>query len=259
MSAWTDAGPAYDASFASLCAGMHAHILEALGAPGPVRVLDVGAGTGGLASVLTDTGRWVTAAEPDASMRAVAELRHPGLSPVDASLPALPFADARFDAVTANFVLNHVDDPRRSAAEMARVAVPHGRLIATMWTSAHGWFWAAVCERAGIGPVIGERLPAERDFERTADGFAAMLREGGWRDVRVHEHAWTWRTDAAALWASAEGGVATAGVFYRSLDRDHRTRFRTGFDQVCAEHTADGAIGLEHVAALAVGRAPGPV
>lgn len=258
MSAWAGVGAAYDASFAALCAGTNDEIVDAVGACGAEHVLDVGAGTGALAGALAEAGLRVTAAEPDASMRAVAEARHPDLAFVDAGLPSLPFADQAFDAVTANFVLNHVADPRASAREMARVAAPDGLIVATMWTSAHGWFWASVCEGTGIAPISGERLPTELDFERSADGFGTMLREGGWQDVRVRELAWTWRTDAAALWAAIEGGVATAGAFYRSLDPESRASFRSGFDLVCAEHTVDGAIGLEHVAALAVARAAGP-
>lgn len=258
MSAWAGVGAAYDASFAALCAGTNDEIVDAVGASGAKHVLDVGSGTGALARALAEADLRVIAAEPDASMRAVAGARHPGLSFVDAGLPSLPFADHAFDAVTANFVLNHVDDPRASAREMARVAIPDGLMIATMWTSAHGWFWASVCERTGIAPVAGERLPVELDFERSAEGFGTMLREGGWQDVRGRELAWTWRTDAAELWASIEGGVATAGAFYRSLDPEARAGFRSGFDLVCAEHAIDGAIGLDHVAALAVGRAAGP-
>lgn len=259
MSAWSGVGSAYDASFAALCAGMNDEIVDAVDVVGARRVLDVGAGTGSLASALADAGQDVTAAEPDVSMRAVAESRHPDLVFVDAVLPSLPFPHDSFGAVTANFVLNHVADPRASAQEMARVAVPGGTLIATMWTSAHGWFWASVCERAGFAPIAGERLPPELDFERTADGFGAMLREGGWQDVRVRERTWTWQTDAATLWTSIDGGVATAGAFYRSLGPQDRARFRIGFEAVCAEEAVDGVIGLEHVAALAVGRAPGPV
>ena len=85
-----------------------------------------------------------------------------------------------------------------------------------------------------------------------------MLGEGGWQDVQVREYAWTWQTDAATLWASIEGGVATAGAFYRSLDPETRARFRTGFDLVAAEHAIGGMVGLAHTAAMATGHASGP-
>ncbi|PJI52997.1 hypothetical protein CTI14_34655, partial [Methylobacterium radiotolerans] len=82
---------------------------------------------------------------------------------------------------------------------------------ATTWTRSPSWFWTEVVERAGLPPSAGERLPAEEDFDRTADGFAAMLVDAGLPEVSVTEHTWTWHADPDALWVSVEGGVAGAG------------------------------------------------
>jgi SAM-dependent methyltransferase len=41
----------------------------------------------------------------------------------------MPFADASFDLVIANHVLEHVDDDRRALAEIVRVLAPEGRAI----------------------------------------------------------------------------------------------------------------------------------
>lgn len=251
-SAWSGVGEAYAASYASLCAGTNDALIAALGPADARRSLDVGSGTGILAARMHQSGWQVTACEPEASMREIAERRHPGLAFEEGALPSLPFPDAAFDAVTANFVLNHVDDPRRSARELARVAVPGGALAATIWSYSPTWFWATVCERAGLTPATGGKLSADRDFERTASGFERMLVEADWPHVEVTELRWTWRVVPEALWTSAEGGVATAGAFYRSLDAAQQLRFRTVFDALCAEHVQDGLLGLEHSAAIAV-------
>jgi SAM-dependent methyltransferase len=42
---------------------------------------------------------------------------------------ALPFADAAFDRVTANMVVEHLPDPRRQFAEIRRILRPGGRFI----------------------------------------------------------------------------------------------------------------------------------
>lgn len=46
-----------------------------------------------------------------------------------AAVGRLPFADAAFDLVTANMVLEHLRDPRREFAEVRRVLKPRGRFL----------------------------------------------------------------------------------------------------------------------------------
>ncbi|MFF7292324.1 class I SAM-dependent methyltransferase [Microbacterium sp. NPDC008134] len=255
MKSWAGVGEAYGNSYASLCAGTIDVLLDALGTADGRSLLDAGAGTGELVARATAAGWTATGCEPEPTMRRVAERTHPGLPFIAGALPALPVSTASFDAVTANFVLNHVDDPRASAREMRRAAAQGGMLAATTWTSSPSWFWVEVCERAGITPAAGERLPAEKDFDRTVAGFAAMLTDAGWRDLSTSERTWTWEASPEALWSSAEGGVASAGQFYRALDRTERARFRSGFDAACAAHARGEVIPLLHSAAVAVGRA----
>ncbi|WP_243225214.1 class I SAM-dependent methyltransferase [Microbacterium sp. CIAB417] len=224
MKPWSGTGEAYAASYAALCAGTEDSVLAAV--------------------------------EPEPTMRAVAARIHPGIRIVDAALPHLPYPDGVFHAVTANFVLNHVADPRASAAELARIAVPGGMLVATTWVRSPSWFWLDVCERAGLEPPTGKKLPAEKDFDRSTTGFAAMLGEGRWRDVSTTEITWIWRVAPEILWASAEGGVASAGAFYRALDAEGRRAFRRGFDLVAAERSEGDTVPLEHTAVVAVGAAP---
>ncbi|MGO2933487.1 class I SAM-dependent methyltransferase [Microbacterium sp.] len=254
MSVWSGVGAAYEVSYAGLCAGTTDAILAALGPAESRSLLDVGSGTGALGGALAVAGWNVTGCEPEPTMRAISRAQRPSVNVVDGALPSLPFADASFDAVTANFVLNHVSDPRAAAAEMARVAEPAAVLIATIWTVSPSWFWAEVCDRAGVALAARESLPADKDFDRTASGVGRMLSEGGWTAVEVTESTWTWRAPREALWASAAGGVASAGAFYLSLDDADRSRFRRAFDDLSDEKADSGAIALEHTAALAVGR-----
>lgn len=230
-------------------------IAFALGEPAGRNLLDVGAGTGDLAADLGMRGWNVVGCEPEATMRSVAAKRHPALTIVEGTLPALPFSYATFDAVTANFVLNHVPDPRAAAREMARVAVPGAALATTIWLASPSWFWAEVCERACLTPSASERLPPDKDFARTTVGLTGMLSEGGWASVEISELTWVWHATPAALWASAAGGVASAGAFYLSLSEADRVLFRSAFDQLCGEHDSAGTVALEHTAAMALGRA----
>ncbi len=249
---WTGVGEAYAASYAPLCLGTARPLLAALEAPVGRTLLDVGAGTGDLAARFAEAGWAVTACEPEASMREAAERRHPDLPLVGAGLPVLPFPDAAFDVVMANFVLNHVPDPRLAAAELARVS--SGIVVATTWSASASWLWADAVERSGVIPPPPDRLPAEKDFERSAAGFARMLEEAGWQGADVSEHTWIWDVAPEVLWASAEGGVAGAGAVYAGLSAEDRVRLRAGFDAAVAERIVDGILSLEHTAAIVVAR-----
>jgi len=250
MKDWAGTGRAYADSYASLCVGTAAVLLAGLGDARGRTLLDVGSGTGALSAEFAGAAWNVTGCEPESTMREIALREHTGIPVVDGALPKLPFPDGAFDAVVANFVLNHVPDPRMAARELSRVSAD--LVAATVWTNSPTWLWREVCDRAGLVPSKGERLPPEQDFERTVDGFARMLEDAGWAGVRASEVTWTWSARVEALWASAEGGVGGAGQFYRALDGSGRAAFRAAFDRVCAERMVDGRVPLEHSAAVAI-------
>ncbi|MEJ1087722.1 class I SAM-dependent methyltransferase [Microbacterium sp. Mu-80] len=248
---WSGAGAAYAESYAGLCAGTGERLRELAGPADGRTLLDVGAGDGRLAAAWSDAGWRVTASEPEPSMRAAAARQHPTLSLIADALPHLQLPDAAFDTVVANFVLNHLDDPRAGAVELRRVS--RGMTLATTWTTSPSSLWSDVTARAGLAPAPGGRLPADKDFERTVSGFDRMLRDAGWNPA-VTEFTWTWRPTPAALWRSVVGGVAGAGAFYRTLSDADRARFRTAFDAVVDErregdalpHTQTAAIAADH-------------
>lgn len=100
----------------------------------PLRVADVGAGTGKLTRVLLGLGHEVVAVEPDGAMRArLAESvdSSAGVEALDGEGEELPLADASVDAVTYGQAWHWVD-PVRGAAEAARVLRPGG-VLALVW------------------------------------------------------------------------------------------------------------------------------
>lgn len=97
----------------------------------PVRVADVGAGTGKLTATLARLGADVTAVEPDPQM--LAELRRamPAVRSVPGSAEELPLPDASMDAVLAGQAV-HWFDLGRAMPEIARVLAPGG-VFAGLW------------------------------------------------------------------------------------------------------------------------------
>jgi SAM-dependent methyltransferase len=104
-------------------------------APG-ARVLDVGCGAGEvcveLAAQVGAAGS-VAGIDPSAAMIEAARQRTAGVVPPInlrvASIYAVPFADASFDAVRAERVFQHLEDPDAGLREMVRVTRPGGRVM----------------------------------------------------------------------------------------------------------------------------------
>lgn len=94
-------------------------------------VLEVGCGTGLILDRVRSFAAQAVGADLSAGMLSRARAR--GLSVVQASATALPFADQRFDVVYSFKVLAHVADIREALTEMARVTRPGGHVLAEFY------------------------------------------------------------------------------------------------------------------------------
>jgi ubiquinone/menaquinone biosynthesis C-methylase UbiE len=104
---------------------MLGHLVAQPDRAGPVRVLDVGAGTGNWLAVQAATfGREVAlyGVEPSAAMLARARAKLPEtVTLVAESAENLPFEPGSFAMVVSTFAFHHFEDKRRSLDEMTRV------------------------------------------------------------------------------------------------------------------------------------------
>ncbi|MBC9717713.1 class I SAM-dependent methyltransferase [Streptomyces sp. TRM66268-LWL] len=105
-------------------------ITWAIGAE-PVRVLDLGAGTGLLTGALHAAGHEVIAVEPDEQMRAVAAERHPDTRILAGSAEDIPLPDESVDAVVVGQAY-HWFTPQDALPQMHRVLRADG-VLAAMW------------------------------------------------------------------------------------------------------------------------------
>src|ERR1700678_1387941 len=121
----------------------------------PGRVLDLGAGTGGLTRRVGALTTTVFAAEPDARMRAVLVERTADVRAVGARGEALPFAGGSLDAVVVSSAW-HWMDPEVAVPEVARVLRPGG---------VFGLLWNGPDRRV---EWVSELLERRRDSQRSA-------------------------------------------------------------------------------------------
>ena len=109
-------------------------VLELAGDVTGRRILDAGCGSGPLSAALRERGALVTGIDASAGMLELARRRlgpDAELRVVDLAGP-LPYADGAFDDVVASLVLHYLRDWGPTLAELHRVLVLGGRLIASV-------------------------------------------------------------------------------------------------------------------------------
>ena len=105
--------------------------LEPVRSRRPLRVIDVGAGTGKLTATLVSLGADVTAVEPDPDMLAELRREFPAVRSMPGRAEEIPLPDGSADAVLAGQAM-HWFDMDRAMPEIARVLTPGG-VLAGLW------------------------------------------------------------------------------------------------------------------------------
>jgi SAM-dependent methyltransferase len=102
----------------------------------PLRILDVGCGTGANLEMLSQFG---AAEGVDVSDDALEFCRRKGLTVQKGLAETLPYADETFDITTALDVIEHLDDDVAGLKEMHRVTKTGGRTL--IFVPAFMWLW----------------------------------------------------------------------------------------------------------------------
>lgn len=127
---WSKVARERDAIIAGHLVPLWHAMLDTVGAGAGVRFLDAGCGSGGASELAIARGADVTGVDLSEQMIAVCREK-PALAAAKlylASLEALPFADASFEAAMASMVIHFCPDPAQALRELRRVVAPGGRL-----------------------------------------------------------------------------------------------------------------------------------
>jgi ubiquinone/menaquinone biosynthesis C-methylase UbiE len=198
------------------------------------RALDVGCGTGALTVILAEAVGAGSVAAIDPSERFVAACRErvPGADVRVGIGEELPWGDAEFDAVFAQLAVDGMNDARRGAGEMCRVARPGGAVSACIWDFDGGMTllqaaWdAALAVDAELARSFGadKRNPFSRSHE-----LEELWRTTGLERVELGQvEAGADYADFDDLWYPFANGVGNLGRFHEALDERGRERFKRG-------------------------------
>ncbi|WP_433603954.1 class I SAM-dependent methyltransferase [Dactylosporangium sp. CA-139114] len=252
---WTGRATAFADSYAHLCAHTAAPLLEAAGVTAGLTLLDAGTGSGTVAALAIARGAKVTAADAEPSMVALAAESVPEADVRLGRLPDLPFADAAFDAVVANFVVNHVPDPAAAVADLARVTKPGGRVAITVWPRPAPplqQLWNDILAALDIEPAPSI-IPDALNFPRTPDGVAGLLSQAGLRNVSSRTIEWSHHTDLESWWIGPANGMGALGEALARRDDQTRTRARHEYERLATPFLHNGDLILPTAALLAWG------
>jgi ubiquinone/menaquinone biosynthesis C-methylase UbiE len=257
---WERRVDAYDGFFTPITGRLFGPLLDAVGVVPGTRLLDVATGPGHLPARAAERGAVPVGIDVADAMVTRARELYPTLEFHRGDAEELPFADAEFDAVTANFLLPHLARPERAMAELVRVLAPGGRLALATWdvpsrARLFGFFREAFSE---VGAAPPSDLPAGPDVFRFADdaAFTDLLATAGLRDVEVSPIDFNY--EAATFdeyWQALQEGTVRMSSLLHGQSNETRLRIRDALKQKLNEHRAPtDTITLPVAVKLAAGR-----
>ncbi|MDO9407667.1 class I SAM-dependent methyltransferase [Patulibacter sp.] len=207
-------------------------VLRALVAGGPGvtgAVLDAGSGRDGLYDAFLAEQRGVrSVAHVDLDPPAGDD--RPGHTQHRASLTDLPFDDASFDSAVCFEVLEHIEDERRAATELARVVRPGGTALVSVPMPPAPFDPAHV--REGYAPAQLDALLRDAGFTVLARGTCMY---GLLRALIA-----VWRLQGRVVFGDPTVGYVPAGVVRLVAHLDRRLRLGRPWDLVVLAQRTDG-------------------
>lgn len=226
-------GDAYEAYVGRWSRRVAEAFLRWLEVPAGLRWLDVGCGTGALTATILAVADPAQVVGVDTSEGFLADARARIVDPRSTfragDARSLPLPARRFDAVVSGLAVNFVPDPRRAAAEFARVAASGGVAAAYVWDYAEGmammrYFWdaAAALDPAAAESDEGRRFPLCRP-----EPLRRLWMDAGLDKVTVQAvEVPTVFADFDDYWRPFLGGQGPAPGYVTSLTEEHRRVLR---------------------------------
>jgi ubiquinone/menaquinone biosynthesis C-methylase UbiE len=236
-------------------------LLDATGVAAGMRVLDVATGPGYVAARAAERGADAVGIDFSPEMLELAGRLHPEPEFREGDANALPFEDASFDVVVANFLMPHLSDLPGAVREAARVTRPGGRVGLTTWDAPQRTrFVGAVMDAfAGAGASMPDELPAGPSiFQYSPDReFAKLLLEAGLSEPIVETISFTHHVDDLdEFWADVLGGTVRTTVMVTSQAPETQAEIRRRYGELLEPYRTDD--GWEIPSSVKLGSAQKP-
>jgi SAM-dependent methyltransferase len=214
------------------------------------RILDVGTGTGSVASALAAAmpASEIVAVDPSEAFIAHAKTntRSGRVRFEVGDAQALRHEDGAFDQTMSLLVMNFVPDPEKAIGEMRRVTRPGGTVSACVWDYDAGmqmlrFFWDEV---VALDPAMEPR--DERHMKLCREGqLGALWRKAGLADVQERALTIEQRyTSFEDYWAPFLKGAGPGGAYVVSLTEERRRALAARLQERLLGGRPDGAFTL---------------
>ena len=235
------------------CTPFYDAVLDVVDAGPGMELLDAGCGAGLALLLAAKRGATVTGFDASSGLLAVARERLPQAELHRGDLEHLPFADDRFDAVTAFNAVQYAGDPVAALRELRRVARPGAPVVVLTWGRAEQ------CETRVILAAIGGLLPppppgAGGPFALSEPGrLEALLSEAGLTPERAVDVAQCF--DFPDL-ETAVRAQLSSGPARRAIDHAGEAAARAALAEAYRPHRQpDGRYRQQNTFRFVVGRA----
>jgi SAM-dependent methyltransferase len=255
---WSANAPGYGALTGRITARFGEALLDAARVGARTSVLDVGCGHGDLCAAAAARGAAPVGVDLAEGMVRAAREAHPELEFHRADAESLPFADGRFDAALAAFLVNHLPQPEQAAREVRRVVAPGGRVAVAMWDRPERVEFLGLLDAAMVAAHVHRELafpPGPPAYRFADEGeLRALLQGAGLGGVEISTRELTYAiADVDELWAGVLTGSVRTAAQIRAMDDDERARVRGALDDLLEDRRSTGGLELETAVKIAVG------